>query len=104
MRVSQCKEAVKSVIIRLFILTPLIDDGLLGADVLHHTGDLLSRCGRVLQVGVDLVVPVSINQLLSGGHITGHLLTVPEPVQLGRSHTRCTSAWRDDHHWPGSLN
>ena len=47
-------------------LTPDKLPGLLEAGVLHHTGDLLSSFGGELQVGVDLVEPVSIRQLLRG--------------------------------------
>lgn len=75
--------------------------------MLHHTGDLLSRPdstqtstsdflphlltdldldldldspGRVLQVRVDLVVPVPVCQLISGSDIRGDFLSVSEPA------------------------
>ena len=60
-------------------LTPDKLPGLLEAGVLHHTGDLLSSFGGELQVGVDLVVPVSIHHLLAKHHITGHLLAISVP-------------------------
>ena len=66
-------------------LTPDKLPGLLEAGVLHHTGDLLSSFGGELQVGVDLVVPVSIRQLLRGWDITGHLLAVSVPGHTDHS-------------------
>ncbi len=47
--------------------------------MIYHTGDFLSRFGSVLQVGVNLVVPVTISLLLSGRHISDHLFTISEP-------------------------
>lgn len=60
-------------------LTPVIKLGLCEAGVLHHTGDFLSMFGSVLQVGVDLVEPIPIGQLLSGGHIRCHFFSIPQP-------------------------
>ena len=51
-------------------LTPDKLPGHLEASMLHHTGDLLSSFGGELQVGVDLVEPVSIRQLLRGSLVT----------------------------------
>lgn len=63
----------------LLSLTPVIDHGFLEAGVLHHTGDLLSSFGSVLQLRVNLMVPVSVSHLLSGGHVRSHHCTVPQP-------------------------
>ncbi len=44
--------------------------------------DLLSRFGEVFQMGVDLIEPVSISQLLSGRHISFHLCIISHPRQF----------------------
>lgn len=52
---------------------------ILEAGVLHHAGDLLSQSGCILQMGVDLVEPVPVGQLVSERHIRCSRLSVPQP-------------------------
>lgn len=78
-----------TVVIRL---TPLVVHGFGEAGVLDHTGDLLSRFRHVLQMGVDLIVPVSISHLLSGRHVTLNLLPVPQPRQRDGWRVKSVSA------------
>lgn len=58
------------------------------ASVRRHLGlvepqvSVLDSPGRVLQVGVQLVVPVPVCQLLGGGHIMADLSSIPEPAHF----------------------
>ncbi len=47
--------------------------------MLHHTGDFLSRCGSIFQIGVHLVEPVPVGHFLSGHYSKRHLLSVFQP-------------------------
>ena len=63
----------------------------------------LDSPGRVLQVGVDLVVPISVCQLISGSDIMGDFLSVSLPahsdpfgvevVDAADQHGRMSASW-----------
>lgn len=49
--------------------------------MLHYAGKGVSRFSCVLQIGVPLIKPVSIGQLISGCYIRRDLLPIPQPCQ-----------------------
>lgn len=107
------------------VFTPVGNLGRLQAGVLHHTGNRLSRSvathdrscqtkldlnqdpevdpevdspGRVLQVGVDLVVPIAVCQLVSGGDPGGDFLSVSTPAHFDVLGVEVVDA-ADQHGW-----